>query len=91
MKNCIFVLSALFFSINSVAQDFTALTDQQPAATSEPVQITDNPVFRMEVGRGCCSYHSGQCGCSLGRVVCCDGTMSPSCGCNKEDPPEAKL
>jgi len=32
-------------------------------------------------GRGCCSWHGGQCGCSGGRVTCCDGTVSPSCGC----------
>ncbi len=32
--------------------------------------------------RGCCSHHSGVCGCSGGRAACCDGTLSPSCGCN---------
>ena len=32
-------------------------------------------------GRGCCSWHKGQCGCDKGTVVCCDGTYSPSCGC----------
>ncbi len=31
--------------------------------------------------RGCCSHHKGVCGCSGGRVVCCDGTLSPSCRC----------
>jgi hypothetical protein len=31
--------------------------------------------------RGCCSWHGGSCDCSFGRVVCCDGTLSPSCGC----------
>ncbi len=31
---------------------------------------------------GCCSHHGGVCGCSGGRAVCCDGTFSPSCGCN---------
>jgi hypothetical protein len=31
---------------------------------------------------GCCSYHDGVCGCSGGRTVCCDGTISPSCGCD---------
>lgn len=30
---------------------------------------------------GCCSWHSGVCGCSGGRVVCCDGVLSPSCTC----------
>ncbi len=31
--------------------------------------------------RGCCSWHQGVCGCSNGRVTCCDGTVSPSCMC----------
>ncbi|MEW6186715.1 MAG: hypothetical protein AB1585_13350 [Thermodesulfobacteriota bacterium] len=32
--------------------------------------------------RGCCSWHGGVCGCtSGGRAICCDGTISPSCGC----------
>lgn len=34
--------------------------------------------------RGCCSWHGGVCGCSLGTVVCCDGTFSPSCTCLKD-------
>ena len=32
--------------------------------------------------QGCCSWHGGQCGCdSSGRVICCDGTLSPTCYC----------
>jgi hypothetical protein len=30
---------------------------------------------------GCCSWHGGVCGCSGARAKCCDGTLSPSCGC----------
>jgi hypothetical protein len=33
---------------------------------------------------GCCSWHSGVCGCSGGRQLCCDGTLSPSCACNSD-------
>jgi len=36
-------------------------------------------------GRGCCSHHKGQCGCQGGRVVCCDGTLSPSCTCEADE------
>ena len=36
-------------------------------------------------GRGCCSGHQGVCGCSSGRAQCCDGTLSPSCKCFKDD------
>ena len=32
-------------------------------------------------GQGCCSWHGGQCGCEGNRVVCCDGTLSPTCTC----------
>ncbi|MCA9593401.1 MAG: hypothetical protein KC776_08820 [Myxococcales bacterium] len=32
--------------------------------------------------RGCCSHHGGVCGCSGGRAQCCDGQLSPSCGCD---------
>lgn len=33
--------------------------------------------------RGCCSWHGGVCGCSEGgRAVCCDGQLSPTCGCD---------
>lgn len=38
-------------------------------------------------GRGCCSHHKGQCGCEGGRVVCCDGSLSPSCRCEKDGGP----
>lgn len=39
-------------------------------------------------GQGCCSHHGGECGCAGGRDMCCDGTLSPSCGCYKPDPPK---
>ena len=31
---------------------------------------------------GCCSHHDGVCGCSGGHAKCCDGALSPSCGCD---------
>jgi hypothetical protein len=32
---------------------------------------------------GCCSHHGGVCGCNskAHRQICCDGALSPSCGC----------
>ncbi len=43
-----------------------------------------NKVFgdKLIARRGCCSWHGGVCGCSYGRARCCDGTLSPSCGCD---------
>lgn len=32
--------------------------------------------------RGCCSHHRGVCGCEGGRAKCCDGELSPTCGCD---------
>jgi hypothetical protein len=39
-------------------------------------------VIADEQRRGCCSWHGGVCGCSGGRALCCDDTLSPSCGCD---------
>ena len=36
-------------------------------------------------GRGCCSRHGGVCGRSNGHSKCCDGTLSPSCQCFRDD------
>jgi hypothetical protein len=45
---------------------------------SSPAASTAPPVL---AGRGCCSHHHGVCGCVDGRAQCCDGQMSPTCGC----------
>lgn len=43
------------------------------------------PGCKKDMARsGCCSWHRGVCDCYLGRVVCCDGTLSPSCLCNRD-------
>jgi hypothetical protein len=31
---------------------------------------------------GCCSHHGGVCGCEGNRAKCCDGQLSPTCGCD---------
>jgi hypothetical protein len=55
-----------------------------PAVAVESCQ--SNEVFTEHTtpdlqGQGCCSWHGGVCGCSGNRVLCCDGTLSPSCSC----------
>lgn len=35
----------------------------------------------VEARSGCCSHHGGVAGCSGGRQVCNDGTLSPTCTC----------
>lgn len=40
-----------------------------------------NPIGVM-AQRGCCSWHGGVAGCdSSGKIICNDGTLSPSCTC----------
>ena len=49
--------------------------------TCEPYSFSLFEFF--DAKSGCCSWHDGVCGCSSGgRVVCCDGTLSPSCTCH---------
>ena len=45
--------------------------------------ITSIQFNDIEGRSGCCSWHDGVCGCDerTGRVICCDGTLSPSCTC----------
>lgn len=37
------------------------------------------------VQSGCCSWNKGVCGCRRGRVLCCNGKISPSCRCNSAE------
>ncbi|HHT9146901.1 MAG: hypothetical protein Q7J31_15660 [Syntrophales bacterium] len=53
--------------------------------TEESKNISTNEGVRWPIWMersGCCSWHGGVCGCQNGRALCCDGTLSPSCGCN---------
>ena len=54
------------------------------ANTTMGADMSANTIFFA--GRGCCSRHGGQSGkCLDGRVVCKDGTISPSCRCFSSD------
>ena len=73
----------------------TATSGSSYAASSlveEDIQTSVDPSYNLpcvaqpndktEVDkRGCCSWHGGVCGCENGRTKCCDGTLSPTCGC----------
>jgi len=45
-------------------------------------------VGSSEARRGCCSWHGGVAGCDerTGRLVCRDGTYSPTCTCAVVEP-----
>jgi len=64
----------LIFSVNSFAEEKSCEQLLKENATQEQL-----------AQRGCCSWHGGVCGCTGGRAVCCDGKLSPSCGCHSDD------
>lgn len=83
----IFLLTTLLSSF-AFAQE--PIEPQQIQTTpTEQNQSTQKPFFDKKEyqlddkaeRRGCCSHHDGVCGCSGGRAQCCDGSLSPSCGC----------
>ncbi len=37
----------------------------------------------VQAGQGCCSTHGGVVGCAGARLKCSDGTVSPSCPCDR--------
>ena len=57
------------------------------AAQAVPIgcNAINTAALDVQARSGCCSWHDGVCGCSGGRAQCCDGTLSPSCGCYRED------
>lgn len=54
---------------------------QQSKCASNKDNIAEVDVNKQLERSGCCSWHGGVCGCSSGRAVCCDGKLSPTCGC----------
>lgn len=56
----------------------SAIDSQKDAVSLPPCQDGIAEIAKQ----GCCSHHGGVCGCSNGRVICCDGTKSPSCKCS---------
>jgi hypothetical protein len=87
------LLTALIFSVFALSSAFAA---EQTDANLQPVESQQQTCDQLKQSgaapeilaqQGCCSYHGGVCGCSGGRTVCCDGRLSPSCTCTKEEPP----
>lgn len=71
----------IFFSLIIIAINFTAYSKQ--AKHSNYLSSKDSFTEIEDPSRsGCCSWHGGVCGCSYGRAMCCDGQLSPSCGCD---------
>jgi len=72
-----FLISSLV--VVTVMGSVYAWAEFLPSEFNEPVH---RAICQLGVNkRGCCSWHDGVCGCSYGRVVCCDGVLSPTCTC----------
>jgi hypothetical protein len=52
------------------------------ALTDCPGGMSGAHRLRSVERRECCSHHGGVCGCEMGRALCCDKRVSPSCGCD---------
>lgn len=84
MKTLYTVLLFLLLAVPAFADDTAAA---QPTISDQcgPTTQTDDLPGILEAARGCCSRHGGMSGqCSNGRVVCRDGTLSPSCKCRAD-------
>lgn len=82
---CVALLLVLLCAQGALADEGKTGKDSaeiQTVACTEPQPLDD----LLLAGRGCCSHHRGQCGCEGGRVVCCDGSLSPSCTCEADTP-----
>lgn len=78
MKKILLILS---FSLMLFANDSIINKD---SCMSQPITSNNELISKNIVDtqkRGCCSWHGGVNGCKNGRVVCADGTYSPSCTC----------
>ncbi len=84
MKTFATALLFLLLAVPAFADEPAApqpITSDQCSATPQ----TDDLLGILEAARGCCSHHGGMSGqCSNGRVVCRDGTLSPSCKCRAD-------
>ena len=84
----------LLFTIVTFVLGGSAWADQgQPSRQHESPQAScedrltqaDQSADERIGKRGCCSHHGGVCGCGGVRLQCCDGTLSPSCRCDRPD------
>ena len=60
-------------------------TSLPQASCEDCVKQADQSADERIGKRGCCSHHGGVCGCGGVRLRCCDGTLSPSCRCDRPD------
>ena len=54
-----------------------------PSALACPVVAAADP-DAPPAQKGCCSGAGGFCGCSGGKMRCCNGDIAPSCACRAD-------
>ena len=83
---CFPASAAGIFNLNVNASDGIThfgkkiLVEAAECSPSKLAQADTTPITPQ--ASGCCSSHNGVCGCSNGRSLCCDGTLSPTCTCS---------
>lgn len=79
---CFFLCLSSLFAIEKQGTK----SKQKLSQTEKPIQTKEYKICYNSKNsiqrRGCCSWHGGVCGCVGGRAKCCDGTLSPTCGCD---------
>lgn len=73
------LISIVFITTSLLAQTNVSDTTNKKLQSSKQI-CKDVKAIELKQ-RGCCSWHGGVSGCSNGRIVCNDGTYSPSCTC----------
>jgi len=86
MKKAILMMAIVFVATTSGISYAASSSDQENIKSAiDPTYNSPclaQPNDKQEVDkRGCCSWHGGVCGCENGRAKCCDGALSPTCGC----------
>lgn len=73
------ILGSMVISISILSASYA-----NSVRTINPLSVTKCCIGSKFVNlckSGCCSWHGGVCGCENDRSVCCDGSLSPTCGC----------
>lgn len=61
----------------------TVQSTNQTALEACPLPA-ENLLLNQVSQADCCKGNKGVCGCRSGKIVCCDGTISPNCTCHAE-------
>lgn len=76
----IFILSMASF-IGCSSSGINLAQKQSENNLRSPASVETKRLLEIDERQGCCSHHNGVSHCSYGRIICNDGSASPSCGC----------